>query len=993
MTHRALSPNMIGRAAQLSELQGYLAEVQNGRGRIVLIAGEAGVGKTRLLREFVQRCAPIPHLTISSGSCYDERPAPPYGPFSELLRSLAADPNVAPLAESAGALAGDLRRLLPELSAPITLEVDSDPLAEKRRMFQAIYQVIRPADAHCHLLLLEDLHWADQASQELLYYLARVIENERVLIIGTYRTDEIHRLHPLAGLIARLTRDRRLYEIRLSPLSRIELAQMLTVTLGTQPPGDLLNMLYERTEGNPFFTEEVLESLIDHGSLPQMLEDAQHSLPLSDVAIPLSIRDSIMRRIADLDPVSSAVLRNAAVVGRRFDFELLLHLSNLDESTLLRALAVLVERQLISEDTSGVEDRYKFRHELIRETLYEDMLRRERRIRHAEVLRSLETLYTDRIEAVVDQLAYHALQARVIGPAARYSELAGDQATTIHAYREALGHYEAALEAYEQLGGDDRAHRADLLMRIAYSAYLIDDLRRANEYWCEVLELFEQLGERRRAADVLRWLGRTARDLGDSAAAFQHIHSALERLEDAPPCRELAMAYSALSHLYMLAIFDDSSAPEQCISWGRKALEMGELLADEAVICHALNNIGVAMVDSQQSAEGVAYLQRSLQIALAHDLPADAVRAYINLSGKLYKIGKHGEGIKLLREGWEYAISHNYLRGSGKLLSALTWAEIETGKWDMVEQRLQTMDHPIFFGGSDWPTIRHVQAIIHWVRGQLPATRELLEQLIAEADNTHRVKYGHLLVFVYRALGDLQAAERMADEMVRLIAIHSGTDTTVLKVGHLAYQLTAPLELYLDLGRRSEALKIMAELEAAPMKNWIHEFQQATILEMRGLCADEISAAAGAFSASEAIWQAFDCRPDIVRLRRRRGERLLRGNAEQRRTAVEALQSARALAVELDFQYEIDKIDRIMADEPRRIVVETRNPAGLTPRELEVLGLVTRGLSNRAIAGELHISEKTAEVHVRNILGKLGLTSRTQAATYALEHGLVSLAV
>lgn len=983
MSKRALSPEMIGRQAQLGELAEALGRAHAGAGQVVFLAGEAGVGKTRLLREFARTIQPRSGVAIYAGNCYDERPAPPYGPFAELLRALATAPGSAPLAESAGPWAGDLRRLLPELTTPLGEDTPSDPQAEKRRLFQAIYQVLRPREGQAHVLILEDLHWADGASQELLHYLARAIERDRVLIVGTYRTDEMHRLHPLAATIARLTRDRRYHELRLNPLSRAELAEMLDATLGEPPPPGLLDALYERTEGNPFFTEEVLESLLSHGGLAG---EALRARPMSEVAIPLSIKDSILRRVADLNETATAVLRDAAVVGRRFDFELLLRLSGLPEPELLRALDTLVKRQLVVEEPGGREDRYRFRHELIREALSEEMLRRERRLRHQEVLRALEELHAADRDAVVDQLAYHAQQARASAEAALYGEAAGDKAASVHAYREAQGHYEAALEAAEDLPADE-PRRADLLARLGTMTYLVGDPRGAAENWREALGLFQQVGDRRRAADLLRWLGRAAWELGAVADAFAQTRAALDTLEGEPPCRELAMAYSALAHLYMLQIGEAPGAAAATIAWGERALAMAEGLGDDAVTTHALNSTGVAMIESGQIEAGVGRLRRSLAIALRADLPVDAVRAYINLGGKLCKVGDRDEGVALMREGWAYASRLGYIRGMDKLLTALLYGTLEAGRWQELDALIDEVLRPDYPGpAEDRVKAQYGRALLLWARGHPAEAHDLLERLLPAACEDDEQHIEHALCFIHRALGDMERAVAGADRLLALVRRRLGIGPDSLAVGAMAFKLLAAAEIYLEAGRRDEALALIAAMEGAAEPGGM---QHAVATEMRAMAimAERPREAASMLAQAAAAWERFNCPPDMVRVRRRHAEALLRLGPAERELARRELAAARAAAERLGFAQELALIIALEQPEPARPPAP-RSPEGLTPRELEVLALITRGLSNRAIAEALVISEKTAEVHVRNILGKLGFSSRTQAATYALERGL-----
>lgn len=987
MSNRALSPTMIGRQAQLAELHDYLRQAREGAGQVAFVSGEAGVGKTRLLREFLRGLADQPGLAIFSGHCFDERPAPPYGPFAELLRALGQAPEVAPRDEVAGPWADSLGDLMPALIYGGS-EGRGDPQAEKRRLFQAIYRALRPREAQTNLLILEDLHWSDQASHELLHYLARAVEGDRVLILGTYRADEIHRLHPLAALIARLTRDRRYHEIRLAPLSRDELAQMLQLTLGGAPRAELIQALYERTEGNPFFTEEVLESLLDHRHRDQLLGEDRPSRTLGDVAIPISIKDSILRRVADLDPDTAAVLHHAAVIGRRFDFELLRHLTKLPEAELLDRLRALIERQLIVEETQSAEDRYRFRHELIREAIYGEMLRRERRLRHQAALLALEELSAGRADHVVDQLAYHALHAREPGRALHYSRRAGERAAAIHAYREALGHYEVALEAGEQAGADD-GERADLLARMGHCAYLVADTRRSATYWGEALPICERRGDRRRAADIRRWLGRIAWERGDKQAAVAHTQAALATLADEGPCRELAMAYGALAHLYMFSIHEDPQTnAAACIVWAEQALAMAEQLGADDVICHALNTLGVALVDTDRAEAGIASLRRSLAIAHAADLPADIMRAYINLCSKLQHLGHLDKCEAMFTEGWAYMQRIGAIRGAGKLCMLIIGHYYQIGAWERLDPLFADFLRPGFAAAPDEIAFaQHYRAVVMICRGQYQAARALMEQILPEvADDEDWPYFAQTLIWACRSCGDHAAAERLADQVYQHVR---GTG----QLDHKACKLSGIATTYIELGRDADAAAIIDQMQPGPYEIYAR-YDRAIIAEMRGrlLLRERPAQAAALFREALAVWEESGRLPDQIRSRRQIAAALLRGGPAERAQAQAVQAEARAMAERIGFAHEIQKLDALEAPAAPARPAAPRPPDGLTPRELEVLTLVTRGLSNRAIAETLVISEKTAEVHVRNILGKLGFSSRTQAATYAIERGIVARA-
>ncbi len=979
MSYRTLSPSIFGREAPLGELAAALDEVRRGAGQVVFLAGEAGVGKTRLVNEFLARLPQGAGVEVLRGNCFDEDPAEPYAPFRDLLRSLVHARGPEAVAAAAGPWAGDLGRLLPDVAPAAGVAGGGEAYPEKRRMFEAIYRAVRPGDGpRAAVLVLEDLHWSDRTSQELIAFLARSIVRDRVLLIGTYRTDELHRRHPLTHLIADLTRERLYRELRLAPLERPEFGLMVEATLERALPAGFVDALYERTEGNPFFAEEVIGALVAHGRLDALVEAARTWRRFSIPELPLSVRDSIARRTADLDADTARVLRYAAVIGRRFDFDLLARVTALPEPDLLRALAQLVERQLIAEEADAPEDRYGFRHELVREAVLEGLLRRERRGMHREVLLALEALHGAETADVVDQLAHHSLQARETERAARYAAQAGDRAVSLYAYREALAHYEVALEMAEHA---DERERAGLLARLGHAAYAVGDVRRSAEYWREAQEIYAGLGERRQSADLLRWLGRAAWELGDQADAFARTHAALAALEGEPPCRELAMAYSALSHLYML-----TEQSHESIVWGERALALAEELSDDAVKTHALNNVGVSQCELGDYERGIAALERSLAIARDARLPLDAVRACFNLAGQLTHVGEFRRAAEVAREGLALAEAGGLEQRAAASLAKLVWYEIELGSWDEAQAHLDQVARAADEGVLiEQVYCSQLRAELLLARGEAQAARELLEaiepRLPAPGDCYEAVNTWQLLALTYAAQGDMGRAAAAVDEAVRAWNIGGRPRKAV-------YLLPDAIDVYLRARRTRDAQTLLALAETLSVSSALTPPEQALLADARGQLEQAPERAAAHFREAAEAWRQMGLPLREAQARRRLAASLLRSRTSAaQEEARSQLEAARGLAEAIGARLELRAVGAL----ERQLGAGRRSSArgdGLTPREREVLCLLARGASNRAIAEALVISEKTVEVHVSNILSKLGATSRTHAAALAREQGL-----
>jgi DNA-binding CsgD family transcriptional regulator len=848
-----------------------------------------------------------------------------------------------------------------------------DPQGRRRRLFEAIYQFVRGQAAQFRALILEDMHWSDQASQEALRYLARAIDHDPILIIGTYRTDELHRRHPLSHLLAQLTRERHYHEVRLAPLTRAESETMLERTLGRSLPAPVVDTLFNRTEGNPFFAEELLKALIERNRLDTLIESGQHARAIDQIDIPRSIKDSIIRRTAHLDPLAITALNYAAVIGRHFDFELLQMLVRASEADLINTLTQLIDRQLIIEDVHHCEDRYSFRHELTREAIYSDMLGREQRIRHREVLLAMEQHYRSCLDEMVDQLAHHSIQARDLTKAAHYAKLAGDRAARVSAYGEAVAHYEAALDSID----DEPAQRADLLDRLGEAAFLAGHMNRCTRALREAKELYEQLGDSHRAGDVTRRLGRAAWVNGDAETAFALNKAAIQALERDPPSRELAMAYSALSQLHMV-----SSQPAESITLGEQALAMAEAFGDESVRAHALNNLGSSLIALGEVQRGLAYLEESLEIAKRANLIYDALRAYNNLGGELSLAGYYTRAAELLQEGVTFVEQVGWDLHLGLMHTHLGHVELMLGNWDDAEALIrQTGYRKIRFKGT------LIRAELLLGRGELDKARRLIEAALPDYEASEWITW---LWLILARIAFIQDDLPQACELMDRSLAASPPDEHACLSGK--EMLPYAVEVYLKAAQHAKVQELCHVIARKAARTGVPAWQ-AMHASVQGLCAahaDRHTEAAEHFRQAAQFWSEMLVPFEEALARRRRAASLVQlGDEAARNEARQELAAARTVFERLGATLELEDINTLARQHG---LIRRGRPANrdglLTARERQVIAYIAQGYSNRAIAETLVISEKTVEIHVGNILGKLGFTSRAQAAAYAVEQGL-----
>src|SRR6266487_3053219 len=448
-----ICPVLIGRRAQLTTLRLLVDQARSGTGQIVLLSGEAGIGKSRLAAE-AKTYAAAQGFLLLRGQCFPTDRSCPYAPLLDLLRSHLTISSREQVATEMGSLASALSPLLPDL-LPLPFDLPPlpplDPEQEKRRLFAALAHLfLRQGAQQPALLIVEDLHWSDQTSLDFLHYLVRRCSASPLLILLTYRSDEVH--PGLSHFLSQLDRERLVQELALVPLSRSEVSTMLHAifalrrSMFTVPPllqGELLDAMYTLTEGNPFFIEELLKSLIETGDI--FYEHGRwERKDLHELHIPRSVQDAVELRTTRLSEGTRQLLNLAAVAGRHFDFALLQALTQHDEAQLLRFIKELIAAQLVVEVS---DEQFAFRHALTRQAVYAQLLGRERKALHRRIAEAFERLYALTLEAHLADLAIHFSEAEVWEKALEYGRRAGEQAQALYAPQAAIEQLTRALQA------------------------------------------------------------------------------------------------------------------------------------------------------------------------------------------------------------------------------------------------------------------------------------------------------------------------------------------------------------------------------------------------------------------------------------------------------------------------------------------------------------------------------------------------------------------
>jgi len=483
----------VGRVAARDQLASAWKDAAAGARRVALISGEPGVGKTRLAAE-VARAAHTEGATVLYGRC-DEELGVPYQPFVEALRPYVSSCPPDELAEQAAPHGGDLGRLLPQLAERVPDLPDplrADPETERFRLFEAITSFLtRIGAAHPVVLVVDDLHWAAKPTLLLLRHLATADASPTLLILGTYRETDLSRTHPLAEMLADLRRSDDVDRVALHGLDLAEVEEFVTTAAGHVLDDEgqrLVRLLYDETDGNPFFMGQVLQHLVESGAIVEHDGRWIPGKPADEIGIPEGVREVVGRRLARLPASTNEVMAAAAVIGRDFDREVLTRVTDVDPEAVLDALEEAEQANLVTV-IGGRGGRYSFVHAIVRSTLYEEIPTTRRLRLHRRIGETLEASDADRH---LDELAYHFAEAAALGETDRavdYGRRAALRAVGRLAYEEAAADFERALTTLDPASAEDRERRAELLVELGRVLWMFGERLPAGERLAEARTL------------------------------------------------------------------------------------------------------------------------------------------------------------------------------------------------------------------------------------------------------------------------------------------------------------------------------------------------------------------------------------------------------------------------------------------------------------------------------------------------------------------------
>jgi len=956
----------VGRAAELDRLEAALQAVGSELGCAVLVGGEAGIGKTRLASELADR-AHRSGAIVLTGHCIDLMGTGlPYLAILEALRPLRGSPVCTDIPE--------LSRLVPELSGPGNRSDDQPPLEpggpdRQVRLFEEVRALLeRLAVTAPLVLVLEDLHWADASTLDLLSYLAYGITDSSILIVATYRDDHARVGDPLPRLVTGLVRAGRAGEMHLGPLAHDELNAVLRDVAEASLPAGLTETIVERSGGNPFFAEELLSAATRReGTLPPLL------------------RDTLLHRVAPLGADGRVVLQAAAAARRDVPYGLLAAVVPLAEHQLQEALRKAVEhRLLVADQTAGT---FRFRHALLAEAVYATLLPGEREDLHTRLARAL-----GENRASAGELASHWTAAGRPIEAFTASMRAARDAEAVSGRTEALAHLESVLALWPvvpEAGEGAGMSLSAVVTWAAELAYLTGDGPRAAAHIRRALDLLDEpVG----AALLYERLGTYLLPTDDRDDALAAFARAVDLVPTAPPSEQRVRVLAAHGNALMVS---SRYAESQVVC--EEAIAVAAV-GDLSPPVRALDVRALDLCYLGHAEEGLTLLGEACQREHDTGTPPDLVRPYVFLSDALNLVGRLHDAARVARDGLALARRLGTERGIGNVL-AVNAAEalLGVGDWAGAHDVLTTV---LRRSGFSWRAHPHCWlAHLAIGRGDFDAARDHLDAGAQAAHEPATASYFHCLAAELALWeGRITDAATAVDDG-RNVA--TSPDATRFRTQLCALGIRAEADrAQLAAVRGADAVVDDARRRARRLVDEAQDSaHEAAIVSpdavaWSAVAEAELSRAEG--RAEPALWlaatDAWDRlgRPYPTAYCRWRYVEALLSNGSPTADPLSPIREAYRVALRLGARPLRRELE-LLAQRARLDLVEpkpARSPdpydgLGLSPREREVIGLLAYGYTNGQIATQLTISVKTASVHVSHILGKLGLSHRIEAAAIA----------
>ncbi len=920
--HRLVRGQLVGRTNELQQLRQHWAAAQQARGQLVLLSGEPGVGKTRLAQDLIAHVQQSGAMVLRGG-CYEYEATTPYLPLVEAFREWTRRQSAAQLRAALGPTAPEIAKFAPEIESklgPLTANASLSPSEERLRLFDNAARFLASLAAeHGLLLFIDDVHWADQGTLSLLHYLLRHLRHDRVLVLAAYREIELDRTHPLASALVEWNRGRLATRLVVGRLSRVDTSALVATLFGVQSVSEeFVSALYRETEGNPFFIEEVIKSLIEQGQIYREQEGWGRK-DTHELAIPQSVKEAIGRRLSRLSETAIEALRTAAALGKNFPFRELAAVSSASEDALLDVLDEASAAQLIRANggesgTSAGDDSFAFTHDKIREVLYEELNPIRRRRLHQRIGETLEKLYgtpihggesaAARADEHAQDLAHHFIQAGDLPKSLSYSRRAAFNAERIFAHDEALKFLEQARESAEAL------HRADDLQAIDEE---IGDIHEARGTTHPAVESFQRALAGATASEraaLKAKIGNAYCAIGD-ARGLPYLEEALAELNPRTQTNALALATALMGRYYHYR-----TEHVKAIEFLERARLLAEPLDDPSTLCTVYTYTAGAHQHLLRYDESNRWARADVALGERTKYPLAVAYGYEFLGENAVARGHwddalafgakdHDEGRKsgsLARVAWSQFCIAQGLHGKGDLLAARTTALCALELCDQIgENRLATwLSATAAIIAADQGDDDAAQAMAQrgWERAQ-PLSQMLL---FAWALNA--------LGYAAMQRGDLPGALAWYEQYIPLVR---ETENGVARVWILA----CAAEAFFRAGRMDEATQLVtqaitvAEFAKAPHRLALGRRVQGQIL----VAQQKFDGALRAFDDAIATFTQLGSRLELARaVYHRAALRLARGDAKDNEVAHTELGRVRDMFAETGAVHDCVLADQLLTE-------------------------------------------------------------------------------
>ena len=997
---------LVGRSSELALLSKTTDEAAAGSGRSVFIIGEGGIGKTRLAAAAAERAAKR-GWNVVVGRAYPVETGVPYALFSDALLPLVQKLDAAALSVLTRGASSDFAHLFPALGQPADRDrgAGGDPAEIKARLLWNFTQFLGRLSAKQPLfVVLENLQWADASSLELLHFIARQIESQKIVLLGTYNEAERDANEMLRTTEQSLQRLGLLTVHRLSPLSETDIEEMLHRMFGADRgvTRHFTAMLYEWTRGNPFFVEETLKSLVDAGALSQ--KDGRWSgWEMEALRLPSTIRDVLKARVDRLSVNARTLANLAAVIGTRAQYDTLAKVSGLSENEIVAAVDELMAQRILTETGSVESIFYDFSHPLLQQVIYSELGQARARLLHATIAEALESLYGDSAIAHADELALHFARAHsqsLARKALRYLHAAGRAALEKYANREAAAYLTAALEHLDRDATIADAPREDILGTLARTRQRLGEYDTAMALWERARAEAGERGDRRALADIEHRMGLASYWSGKYADALEHYEAGLREGTHADPTTRVRLRLAKGIVLQDLGRLKEAQAEVEAAleSAATSGVENDALLsrAHRALLLlyawtgpldlareHGKRALVHAKQSGQRMLEWTAHWGMALLAGVSGD--ADAVVTHIKESESLADQMRSP-----LLPLWSAELSVQYFSGIGDWDAALETAERTIALAKALSQRMLLPRLYVWSGliylwrGAEEKAKEYFDLAWKLAGGEKAGS---LEGAGDRALDVPSIVPAHLgLASYHLAMGNPREAVRIGEAGLA-IADRTGYVVWSLQwllplVGEAA--LTARdfdraamhlARMRKDAGRLKHRLGLAYADACDGLLAWFRDGDPRRGIELLRSAVDQL--------------EAIPFPPQAAKVRRRLAGALM--EVGEREEGMRELRKAHDVLARLGASAELtgtrdEMRERGVRPPPKTV---TTGAAGLTGREIEIARMVASRKSNKEIGGALQISARTVSTHLSNIFLKLSVGSRGELADFVRNNGLL----